>query len=241
MTLQSPDIARLRSGEIRLIEEEKGLVRNLYRAEVHTVDAAVGTVLDTLRRRRLRDETLVVLVADHGEEFWEHGSVEHGHTLYDELLRVPFIMQWPGHLPESKEVDTLVRLVDVPPTILDLLSIPIPEELDGLSVVPLLSGGESAPRTAVAENMLFAEECTAIRTPGYKYIRWQDGREEVYDLRTDPQERINLVALSEVLEPLRTLSAAMETLLTQRDGQPGPMPPIDPRTEHALEALGYLR
>jgi arylsulfatase A-like enzyme len=181
------------------------------------------------------------LVADHGEEFWEHGSVEHGHTLYDELLRVPFILQWPGHLPESKQVEALVRLVDVAPTILDLLNVPIPDQLDGRSVLPLLSGDESVPRTAIAENMLFAEACTAIRTAGHKYIRWQDGREEVYDLRTDPRERVNLVALTELVDPLRRLSAAMETLPMHRDGQVAPIPPIDPRTEHALEALGYLR
>jgi arylsulfatase A-like enzyme len=184
--LRSPDVARLRSGEIRLGDEEKDLVRSLYRAEVRAVDAAVGMVLDALDETGLGKNTLVVLTADHGEEFWEHGGVEHGHTLYDELLLVPFIVRWPGRLPDSTRVDDLVRLVDVVPTILHVLDLPIPDELNGRSAVPLLSGADSPPRIAWAENMLFTEERTAIRTSDHKYIRWQDGREEVYDLRADP-------------------------------------------------------
>lgn len=237
--LRSPDVARLRSGEIRLGDEEKDLVRSLYRAEVRGVDAAVGTVLDVLDEKGLRENTLVILVADHGEEFWEHGGVEHGHTLYDELLLVPFIVRWPGRLPGSTRIDGLVRLVDVAPTILDLLNLPIPDGLDGRSAVPLLSGAESAPRVALAENMLFAEERTAIRTPDYKYIRWHDGREEVYDLRADPRERINLVGRSELAAPLRNLFDA-SVLRTRGDVRSG-APLLDPRTKRALEALGYLQ
>lgn len=239
LALRSPDVARLRSGEIRLSEEGKDLVRKLYRTEVRAVDAAVGKVVDFLDVRGLRDDTLVVVVADHGEEFWEHGSVEHGHTLYDELLRVPWILRWPGHLPREKHVDALVRIVDVAPTILDLLNVAIPDELDGRSTVPLLSGNQSTARVAMAENMLFSEERTAIRTANHKYIRWQDGREEVYDLRADPGERINLVALPEIIRPLRLLSDA----IVPPPGTAGTeinSPAIDARTKHALEALGYL-
>jgi arylsulfatase A-like enzyme len=235
--LRSPDIARLRSGEIRLGDNEKEMVRRLYRAEVHLVDAAVGAVLHTLDETGLSSDTLVALVADHGEEFWEHGGVEHGHTLYDELLLVPFILRWPEHLPKSTLVNNLVRIVDVAPTILDLLNVPIPDGLDGSSAVPLLSGREPTPRLALAENLLFAEERTAIRTSDHKYIRWEDGREEVYDLRVDPNERVNLVAQSDLVEPLRILLDARELDTVDQAKPRAPM--LDPRTMHALEILGY--
>jgi hypothetical protein len=70
--------------------------------------------------------------------------------------------------------------------------IPVPRGLDGESVLFILRGKETAPRIAFAENMLFAEERTALRTQSHKYVRWADGREEVYDLASDPAERVNL-------------------------------------------------
>jgi uncharacterized sulfatase len=182
----------LRSGEIRLGDKEKEAVRDLYRAEVAAVDSAVGEVFNQIDELGLKEDTLVVLIADHGEELWEHGGVEHGHTVYDEILRVPFIMRRPGHLATGRRVEEQVRIVDAAPTVLDLLSLPVPPGLDGQSLLPILQGKENAPRIAFAENMLFAEERTALRTQNHKYVRWADGREEVYDLASDPAERVNL-------------------------------------------------
>jgi arylsulfatase A-like enzyme len=243
IALRSPDVARLRSGEIRLGDKEKEAVRDLYRAEVAAVDSAVGKVFDQIDELGLKEETLVVLIADHGEEFWEHGRVEHGHTVYDELLRVPFIMRWPGHLATGRRVEEQVRIVDVAPTVLDLLGLPVPPGLDGESVLPILQEKETAPRIAFAENMLFAEERIGIRTQEHKYVRWADGREEVYDLASDPAERVNLVAVISTTEPLRELYAAAAPKLGdgRRSLTAKPAPELDPRTEHALRALGYVQ
>ncbi len=240
MTLTSPDVARLRSGEIRLSAEQKEAVHDLYRAEVASVDAAVGAVLDALDRVGGRERTLVVCVADHGEEFWEHGGVEHGHTVYEELVRVPWLLRWPGHLPEGARVQPVVRITDVAPTILDLLSIAPPPDRDGQSVLPVLRGDESRPRIAVSENLLFAEERTGLRTPAHKYVHWDSGKEEVYDLTTDPEERRDLAGIDATLGPLRQLYATIHRSRPAADGKPQP-PQLDGGAEQALRALGYLR
>lgn len=240
LTLTSPDVARLRSGEIRLNAEEKEAVHALYRTEVASVDDAVGAVLDALERRGLSTDTLVVVVADHGEEFWEHGGVEHGHTVYEEVVRVPLLMRWPGHLPGRTRVESLARITDVAPTILDLLEMPPPREVDGESLVPIIHGAPAPPRVALIENMLFAEERTGLRLQDHKYVRWENGKEELYDLDADPRERRDLAAVDAAAHPVRQLFAAV-------DGAHGPQPPssdqppVNSAMLEGLRALGYVQ
>ena len=233
-------MARLRSGEIRLDDEQKQAVHDLYRGEVAAVDAAVGTVLDALDRHQLRDTTLVVCVADHGEEFWDHGGVEHGHTVYEELIRVPLMMRWPVHLPSGRRVEPIVRLTDVAPTVLALLGVPVPGGRDSESFLPLVRGEAEAPRGALIENMLFADERVGLRTEQYKYVRWDYGKEELYDLWTDPLERLDLAASGERLAVLRATYAAFGAEPNERP-RTGSPPIVDERTEAAMRALGYLK
>jgi arylsulfatase A-like enzyme len=236
----SPDVARLRSGEIRLGAKEKEAVHDLYRAEVRSVDDTVGQVLATLDRDGLGDRTLVVVVGDHGEEFWEHGGVEHGRTVYDEVARVPLVMRWPGHLPAGKRVDALARITDVTPTILDLLGLATPAGRDGETLLPLVHGEQSTPHVALIENMLFSEERVGMRTADRKYVLWENGKEEVYDLSTDPGERVDLAGLGGTLSPLRQLYAQLNhaspvpiAVVSQAKPEAG--------AAEALRALGYLR
>jgi arylsulfatase A-like enzyme len=239
LTLTSPDVARLRSGEIRLDAQQKDDVRALYRAEVASVDAAVGSVLDAIDRAGVRERTLVVCVADHGEEFWEHGGVEHGHTAYEELVRVPLLMRWPGRLPAGAAVDAVVRITDVPATVIDLLGLPVPAGTDGTTALPLLRGEEPDDRVALVENMLFAEERTGVRTRDRKYVRWENGKEELYDLAADPGERRDLAAVPSMQPAVDALRAAAEhgaAAPTAAGALPG-----DERGRAALRALGYVR
>jgi arylsulfatase A-like enzyme len=238
--LTSPDIARLRSGEIRPSTVDKDRIHDLYRAEVANVDEAVGEVLGALESTGLRERTLVVLVGDHGEEFWEHGGVEHGRTVYEEVVRVPLLMRCPGHLPAGIRVDPVARITDVAPTILDLLAIPPPLDLDGETLVPLVRGRESEPRVALTENMLFAEERSGLRTANRKYVLWENGKEEVYDLSADPQERVDLAGVDGVLPPLREFSAALDVGSREIAATPPLAPEVGGATAEALRALGYL-
>jgi arylsulfatase A-like enzyme len=240
-SLTSPDVARLRSGEIRLSRGEKEAVRVLYRAEVASVDDAIGRVLGAIDRLGLRDRTLVVCVADHGEEFWEHGGVEHGHTVYEELIRIPLIMRLPGRLPAGLRLDGIVRMVDVAPTILDLLGLTTPLGVEGATAVPLIEGTATPERAAIVQNLLFAEERVAVRSREWKYVRWEDGREELYDLRSDSAERRNLASVENVVAPLRAMYSELQpreigiVAADQREREVG----LDARP--GLRALGYLR
>ena len=239
-TVTSPDVARLRSGEIRLSDDQKEAVRALYRDEVASVDAAVGRVLDALDRLGLRERTLVVCVSDHGEEFWEHGGVEHGHTVYDELVQVPLIMRWPGHLPAGTVVGAVTRTTDIAPTVLELLGIPASQPFDGLTLLPLLRGEETAARVALVENLLFADARVGLRTPDGKYVRWDTGKEEAYDLAADPREQRDLAGVPPVLGPLRELHAQVEPGLAERSLAASAVPSRG-SSSAALRILGYVQ
>ena len=240
LTLSSPDIARLRSGELRLDDREKEAVRALYRGEVAYVDAAVGRVLGALDRLGLGERTLVVCLSDHGEEFWEHGGVEHGHTVYEEVVRIPLLMRWPVALPSGAAVESVARIVDVSPTILDLLGIPAPAHVDGVTLLPLLRGAIEAPRIALVENMLFSEERIGVRTADRKYVRWDSGKEEAYDLVTDPGESRDLAGLATAVQPLRELLATFERTIGRR-ALIARTPPPDGDSRGMLRALGYVQ
>lgn len=112
----------------------------LYDGEIAFTDSAVGVLLDGLEERGLGKNTLIVLLSDHGEEFFDHGGLDHGHSLYNELLHVPLIFCLPGHVAENAEVSQYVRLLDVLPTALDIMGLDLPGHLEGTSLKPLVSG-----------------------------------------------------------------------------------------------------
>lgn len=233
-----PDIARLRSGEVRPNQEQKEQMRRLYDGEVAEVDAAIGGVLDELDELGLTASTIVLCVSDHGEEFWEHSGVEHGRTVYEEVVRVPVLLRWPGRVPAGKEVESLAGLIDIAPTVIDLLGWPPPAGLDGRSLREDLGGETASPAPILIESMHFAEERVGLRTPTHKYVRWADGKEEAYDLIADPRELVDLAGVDEVIEPLRATMRELD----RADTPPGQAIPVHPSgaTREALRALGYV-
>jgi arylsulfatase A-like enzyme len=252
-------IARLRSGEIRLSLSEKDQLIALYDAGVAEVDRQIGAVVDRVRGSRSRksgkqvttntrtiDDPLLIVVADHGEEFWDHGGVEHGHTLYEELVRVPLIFSG-GGLPTSERLSNLVRLIDLPQTILAILGLSGPDSIDGKSFASTLarlhSGSPPDARAALCEALLFAEEKVAIRTDHYKYIQWANGKEELYDLLHDPAELRDVAASTDLTWGRRMLAEHAAARL-QSGGLPEPereWPAADRAALRArLEGLGYV-
>ncbi len=166
----------------------------LYDAEILFTDQYIGQLLDALDRNGLGERTLLVVTADHGEEFFEHGNKGHRFTLHDEVLKVPLLLRQPGRVPAGLRVREQVQHVDFMPTILSLLDITLETTVSGMGVAHLLdsSGGE-APRTAISRLVLPNDNVSvSARTKTYKYLVNQESdrrREVLYDLVRDPGEQ----------------------------------------------------
>lgn len=218
---------------------EKLEIQALYDAEVEYVREELNRLLERLDDEGWFDELLVILTSDHGEEFFEHGRAGHGHTLYDELLRVPLVVKFPGGTDSS--VQGSASTTQVVATVLDSLRLTPPHDrLD-----PPLSG--ASPTRHIAGGMLYFEPQIAVRTTEFKYI-WmpESGREEVYDLTAEPEERSNLGGVRpELIESARSIldeflaeSMQARSELGLNDDSPTS---VDPDAEDQLRALGYIQ
>jgi arylsulfatase A-like enzyme len=198
-------------------------LRALYDGEIAFTDAAVGDLIAGLEERGLRKNTLIVFLSDHGEEFFDHGGFEHGHTLYNELLRVPLVFSLPGVVPGGACVGTQVRLLDVMPTILDLAGVEPESRLEGVSLRSLMHGRkvQAAARTTIAspyvaysEAILYGTEKKSVSSHQWKLIcDTATGKSTLYNLECDPGE-VNDLSASEPA----TARALEEVLLRMRCG-----------------------
>ncbi len=187
------DLERVRGGYEVPTPEQRRWVRRLYDGEVRYVDQQLGALFAKLRELDLFDGSLIVLTSDHGEEFWEHEGVEHGHTVYEELVRVPLIVKRAGQTTGIVEPRP-VSLESILPTV--LTSCGIPYDADRLSAAPLLAQ-QPVSRDLLTTGNLYYQDRVAVLFDGWKYIRFfLTGVEELYDLANDPGERTSLVALT---------------------------------------------
>jgi len=152
-----------------------GEYHNKYEGEVSYVDYYFGVILDSLEELGAAERTLVVVTSDHGTEFREHGFLEKKLNLYEEISQVPLIMTLPGVLPAGKEVKGLAETADIAPTILDLCGLPIPEQMDGHSLLPRMMGRtDKAPEYVFAHTLhevIYRYEQFSVRSDRYKFIR----------------------------------------------------------------------
>jgi arylsulfatase A-like enzyme len=179
--------------ERRVTAEIRDFARALYRAEIAAVDEECGRFFAYLDSTGLSKTSVLLLTSDHGEEFWDHGSFEHGHTLYDELIHVPFLLRSPG-VKGPREVYDRVGLVDVVPTLFDLLDLPPDTSWQGETLVPLLEEEEPThPRYRFSESLLYGYEWKAVVGDRYKFS-WDEERDKMalFDIALDPGERLDL-------------------------------------------------
>jgi arylsulfatase A-like enzyme len=160
------------------------------------VDGLVGAFLAMLDERGLTGRTVVVMASDHGQELGDHGGYTYGHTLYDEVVRVPLIVAGPGVTAADQAVDTPVSLIDLAPTLAEMAGTALSGEAQGFSLVPALQGQAVDGRPVFSEALYrvpFNQQ--AIRSGGYKLIDHEsDGQVELYDLQADPAESHDLAA-----------------------------------------------
>ena len=187
--------------------------KDLYDGEIAFTDHHVGRVLDVLAEVGLADDTVVAVTADHGEEFGDHGGMSHGHTLHRELIDVPLILRVPG--VAHRRVDTMVRLLDLPDTLLELAGVPtLPESL-GRSLVPLLRGEDLDLPPALLEldrNPRLSQVGLVDGERKYLLDR-ATGRVRYYDRTLDPTEQRDLSA--EHADELAGRAAFLQVMLDE--------------------------
>lgn len=233
----------LGDADSKVSRDERQRLVELYDRGIRYSDHWLGSLIASLRERGQLERTLVVVTSDHGEEFWDHGGLEHGHSFYDELLRVPLLMRIPGE-GRGKIVDQQVGLIDVLPTILDIVGVDPPADLQGRSLRPLFTGGELPERSYFAESN-HETAGLAMRTERWKLIRSRRAPLKLFDLWNDPNEIHNVCEQQrEVCQRLvAELQRWREDTLQKRKAmrlEDAPAAEPDADTLDRLRALGYL-
>lgn len=221
-----------------------------YDGALRYVDFQIGRMLERMEALGVLREAVVVLYADHGEEFWDHAveqstqsddprgiwGIGHGHTMYQELLRVPLVVK-DGHRGAGRVVDCPVSLLDLAPTALALLGIPVPPSMEGEDLTPHLDGTAVCRRRAlVAESPAYGPDSAALLAWPLKLVRRGDSS-RLYDLESDPRERKDIASAH--AEETRRMEKALARLLRNR-AQHGPATEIPKETLEQLRSLGYL-
>ena len=241
---------------LELTDQERAFLLALYDGGIAAADAMVGALLAALERAGERERTIVIVTSDHGEEFWEHTgrAAYHGHTLYDELLRVPLL--WVDSTTAAGGTrHEPVGLIDLVPTVLGRLGIPVPDDLDGVDLGPLLDGApwpvarelfaegvrHGPPRYAVrgaAGKLIVAPHPHLQRGEAAAYPLAAPARRELY-LPGDAREQRNRSAAA----PALTAALLRDLRAHRREAAPAtPLrePALDPTTHERLRALGYV-
>ena len=183
-------------------------MKDLYDAEIATLDREIGSFLGRLRAEGLLDSTIVVICGDHGEPLGEHHMLDHGHTLHRGTRHVPLLIRFPGMFDGGRVIDSVVRLEDVPQTILELCGLAVPDGLDGVPLTRDLEGRVSIAiqgafpgrRAWLAESNPGADPTRyllglqAVFDGRYHCLTYSDGRRELFDDSVDPAETNDLSA-----------------------------------------------
>jgi len=243
-------------------ELERQNIIDLYDGEIrYTDEKLVGPLLSKLKEMDLYDRTLVVFISDHGEEFFDHGGWGHGHSLYDESLKVPLIVKFPNSSFRAKKCDNVVSLVDLMPTIMEVMGLKLPEEeLDGQSLIPLLAGDEREDRTFLAdvgsnvmgfhipqkiatnrgrEKLILSQRFNPEDLDFFTHPPPQIGPVELYDLLDDPLEQYNLADQKPQFSA-QLIRWINDYYVQAKKSQVSKIQ-IDESVKEQLKALGYIK
>jgi arylsulfatase A-like enzyme len=247
-------------GKLVLSPSDLAVLRALYRAEVAHAGSQLGRIVDAIKARGALDRTLVVIIADHGENIGEHKLMEHQLCVYETLLRVPILLRLAGTFDDGSVRNGPVQLVDILPTVLDVVGLPAGQRppVEGHSLV---RWEPPADRPLIAEYMRpvmqrprfeeldpsfdfgrFDRRLKSMQVGSMKIIVSSRGDTELYDLAADPGETTNLAdARPELTRTLASQLAAWSARAAPVQGAASTLPELDQETLRALRSLGYLR
>ena len=256
--------------------------RALYDGDIRHADSYFGKLVKELDSLGLLSKTIIAVVSDHGDEFYDHyteddrvprprgrsarwaNKIDHGHSVYDEIVRILMIFHIPGLSAKGSVFNNQARLIDVAPTILDYLGIRPDEPMQGVSLLPLMREGERAQDPpAISEFSLHGPERKSVRMNGYKYIYVPDPEGKrtgvtykdipqyaLFDLKSDPKERENIyeqnkelaAKYQEILDKTLEESLAIKNGLRERNKhREENVNELSKDVAEDLKALGYLQ
>jgi arylsulfatase A-like enzyme len=235
--------------EIDEFEKRKRDKLARYDGEIAFVDYHMGKLFEKLRELNIYDPTMIIITSDHGEFFGEHDCWTHFYELYQEVITIPLIIKYPSSYSKKGVYINRVSLLDIMPTILNFLKIPLPENLQGVN----LFEGRSRVMAEIYRHKYiwpqrregFARELKALFLNNYKYIKEYQkeskGKKELYDIDNDPRELYNLI------DAMPDKAKEMEMKLTEWVSYDETRIPLDEpvkldkKTEENLRVLGYIQ
>ena len=182
----------IKAGKLKVNDNDKAYLEALHDAEITGSDALFAAFIADLKKMGVYDTSVVVVVSDHGDQFYEHGSVGHGDTVYQELTHVPLIIRAPGLLPKGTVVDADVEMMDMAPTLLELAGAKPEPKMQGASLVPLAFDEIGvSPRAAMTVD---GQVARGLKVARYRLVHRGPGRMELYDELADPREQKDIAA-----------------------------------------------
>lgn len=239
----NPELEEMRSGRLTLSEDDKKFIVGLYDGEVAAVDAELGRFISYLKKQGIYDPAMIIVTSDHGEEFWEHGGFEHGHTLYRELLEVPLVIKFPGGDFAGQTVEEYVSLLDIFPTLAEMMKWPLAFPVDGMSLYPRAGRLQVLPHTLAAENVHYGPQLQAFYSENVKLIvDTETGELVIFDLKNDPAETKNVLGQLPLPQSVKTqVQKIAGDLQTQLQKQTPQAANLDQETVKKLKSLGYIK
>jgi len=217
----------------------------LYDGEIAYVDELIGKVLDKLIEKDVLKKTLIVIVGDHGESLGQHKENAHGFFIYDAAISVPLIIKLPSQSLKAKKVNARVETIDIMPTLLQILGLPLPSEVQGKSLLPLILDKHSNQERFAYSETYYPRyhfgwsELKSLQNSRYKYI--QAPRPELYDIVNDPNELTNIyrqeIRIGKQFE--EKLNSLLEKMSAEGIEEKGPQK-LDEEAMEKLMALGYV-
>jgi arylsulfatase A-like enzyme/Tfp pilus assembly protein PilF len=217
----------------------------LYDGEIAYVDELIGRVLDKLNEKSVLEKTIIVIVGDHGEMLGEHDESSHGFFIYEAATAVPLIIRFPSSKLGGKRIITSVETIDIMPTLLQILGFPMPDEVQGQSLLPLI-----LEKNSRQEHLAYSEtyypryhfgwsELKSLQSSQYKYILAP--RPELYDIINDPQELYNIYTRETKIGKQfeQKLKSLQEEMSIEGIEEKGPQK-LDEASMEKLRALGYV-
>lgn len=184
-------LADIKTGKLEINNQDKKYLEALYNGETTFNDFAFGELIKGLKEQGVYENTAILIIADHGEEFWDHDKVGHGHSLYEELVHSPLIVRYPNMAPVGKRIPHVVQMADLAPTLCDLAGVEKADVFEGKSFTDTFDGiGDAHPRIAVSD---FLYRRKAVRAGRYKWITIGRGG-KLYDVVADPAEKRDLIS-----------------------------------------------